>query len=1068
MTRYTAREIAARLGLPAPTEEQVAVIEAPLQPALVVAGAGSGKTETMANRIVWLLANEHITVSQVLGLTFTRKAAGELASRVRERVAQLRRLDDADGGDVDVLETPTISTYNAFAASLFREYGRLIGREPDVTVITEASAWTLAREIIVSSDDDRLSGLDKSVDQITSAVVRLAHALSDNDAAHRRDEIERLCEQFPALLELPINDDTTRKRRPDPDLEKACAELGALPTLVEHAQRFDAEKRRRGLIEFSDQVSLALEICRRIERVPAEYQERYKVVILDEYQDTSVVQTELLARLFAGHGVMAVGDPNQSIYGWRGASASNLARFSADFGGGHADGYSLSTSWRNPRLVLDAANALVRPLPALPGVAVKRLSPASFAGDGRVDVDVAETIVDEADTTALWLAAQLERPGRSAALLCRSLKTVRPFTDALERRGVPYHVLGLAGLLEQPVIVDLVCALRVLNDPTAGSELIRLLTGARWRIGTKDIAGLRETARWLAKRDVHQQLIPDETRQLLRESVADDDSASLVDALDFLVTAPVDHRALADITPVGVQRMKACGRSLAELRRRSGLALNDLVNLVIQELQLDIEVAANATNALGASSIEAFSEQISAYLAVDERGALGPFLAWLAEAEKRENLSPRSEDPEPGTVQILTIHGAKGLEWDAVAVPRLVDGELPSTLRSKRGWTAFGELPYEFRGDSADLPQLAWRGAANQQDFARAYAAFGAELESRNAEEQRRLAYVAVTRAKDALLATGSFWSSQSRPRRPGVFMREVAAAVATEPVELPEQPLAEENPLAVDVDHVPWPLDPLGPREAAVHAAAERVRSADPDAATPWDDEIALLLAERERRQNATAQVDLPHRVPASRFKDFVSDPAAVAARARRPLPEKPYRQTRLGTLFHSWVEERAGIRGGSEMLDASLDELDIESDESGTLLPAEQAELDQLEVLKRTFEASEWGPRMPIEVEEEINFVLAGQVIICKLDAVYRTADGYQIVDWKTGRPPKSPEELEERQLQLALYRAAYAEARDIDPELIDAVLYYVADDLVIRPDHLSSAEELRSRWESSVLPS
>ncbi|PFG31645.1 ATP-dependent DNA helicase [Paramicrobacterium agarici] len=1056
----SAREIAERLGLPRPTDEQVAVIEAPLEPALVVAGAGSGKTETMANRIVWLLANDHITVSQVLGLTFTRKAAGELATRVRERIAQLREID---GRADDVLEAPTISTYNAFAAALFREHGRLIGREPDVTVISAASAWTLARDIIVSSDDARLAELDKSVDAITSAVVRVAHALSDNDALTEIDGIGMMCDEFSGLATLPINDDVSRKRTPDKGLTDACRDVAALPVLLEHARRFHDEKRARGFIEFSDQVALALQITRTIEHVPEEYRERFRVVILDEYQDTSVVQTELLSRLFAGHGVMAVGDPNQSIYGWRGASASNLARFSVDFGGRRS--YSLSTSWRNARTILDAANVLVSELPSLPDAPVTRLSPSPVATPGSVEIRFPETIDDEADEVAAWFAERLSHPGQSAALLCRSLKTVRPFTLALERHDVPYHVLGLAGLLEQPVVVDLVCTLRVLDDPTAGSELIRLLTGARWRVGTKDIAGLREAARWLAERDLHQQRVPDETRQLMRESVADDDGASLVDALDFLVTAPDDHRALSGITEVGRERMRSCGAVIARLRRRSGLALNDLVNLVVQELRLDIEVAANATNALGRSSLEAFSDQIAAYLAVDERGALGPFLAWLAEAEKLENLSPRTEDPEPGTVQILTIHGAKGLEWDSVAVPRLVDGELPSKLRSKRGWTAFGELPYAFRGDRFDLPELAWRGAQNQQDFVRASASFGEALERRDAEEQRRLAYVAVTRARTALLASGSFWASQKRPRGPGVFLADIHRAVPTAIAALPVATELDENPLAIEVEPLPWPRDPLGARRAAVLDAAQAVRQADPAAETPWDDEIALLLAERERKLTAGSSVALPQRVPASRFKDYVTDPDAVAAALRRPMPERPYRQTRLGTLFHSWVEERSGLYGGSETLDSELFEADIDVDETGTLAPVERAELEALESLKRTFERSEWGDKQPIDVEREINFVLAGQVIICKLDAVYRTETGYQIVDWKTGKPPRTREELEDRQLQLALYRAAYAQAEGIDPSTIDAALYYVADDLIVRPDHVSSEEELRSRWLSSL---
>ncbi|WP_166983338.1 ATP-dependent DNA helicase [Paramicrobacterium fandaimingii] len=1060
MSTLSAREIAQRLGLPRPTDEQVVVIEAPLEPALVVAGAGSGKTETMANRIVWLLANEYISVSQVLGLTFTRKAAGELATRVRERIAQLR---GSDGRDDDVLEAPTISTYNAFAAALFREYGRLIGREPDVTVISAASAWSLARDIVVSSDDERLADIDKSVDTITTAVVRVAQALSDNDALESIHDIGVLCDEFTALADLPINDETSRKRKPDDTLMAACSDVAALPVLLEHARRFHDEKRARGFIEFSDQVALALQITRTIERVPDEYRDRFRIVILDEYQDTSVVQTELLSRLFAGHGVMAVGDPNQSIYGWRGASASNLARFSSDFGG--TRGFSLSTSWRNAASLLDAANALVAELPTLRDAPVTTLTPSPFASRGTVQIRYPETIVDEADQVASWLAEQLRQPGRSAALLCRSLKTIRPFTEALERHDVPYHVLGLAGLLEQPVVVDLICALRVLDDPTAGSELIRLLTGARWRVGPKDIAGLRHTARWLADRDLHQQRVPEETRRLLRESVADDDSASLVDALDFLVTAPDSHRALEKIGESGRERMRSCGELIARLRRRSGLALADLVSLVVQELRLDIEVAANAANPLGRSSLESFSDQISAYLAVDERGALGPFLAWLAEAEKRENLSPRTEDPEPGTVQILTIHGAKGLEWDSVAVPRLVDGELPSKARNRRGWMSFGELPYAFRGDRFDLPELAWRSAQNQQDFIRANADFAEAIERRGAQEQRRLAYVAVTRARDALLATGSFWATQKRQRGPGAFLAEILRAVPSASEGLPAASDLDENPLAIEVEPLPWPRDPLGARRAVVLEAARAVTEADAAVPTRWDDEISLLLAERQRRLSTASSVALPQRVPASRFKDFVADPDAVATALRRPMPERPYRQTRLGTLFHSWVEERSGLYGSVETLDSDLFDTDLEVEAGGTLLPAERAELDTLDTLKTIFEASEWGDKKPIDVEREINFVLADQIIICKLDAVYRTEQGYQIVDWKTGKPPRTAGELADRQLQLALYRAAYAQAEGVDPNTIDAVLYYVADDLIVRPDHVSSEEELRSLWLSSL---
>lgn len=1070
--RISAREIAAKLGLPEPTDEQVAVIEADLEPALVVAGAGSGKTETMANRIVWLLANDRVRVPEILGLTFTRKAAGELAERVRVRIGQLQDLQRAERPDaeIDVLEAPTIATYNSFASGLFREYARLIGREPDATVITEASAWRLARRIVVDSADDRLVGLDKSVDQVTAAVVSLSHALSDNDAAGRTDDIRAFAAAFSELGNLPLHDGSSRKTK-FPSVDAAVADIGSLGLVVDLAERFAAEKQRLGFVEFSDQVALALEICRRVPRVVEEYRSRFRVIILDEYQDTSVVQTDLLARLFCEQPVMAVGDPNQSIYGWRGASAANLARFSDDFTtGGAASAFALSTSWRNAGRVLDAANAIVAPLPATPRVPVRQLTSPPQAGPGDISVVFAETVVDEADAVARWLAGELARPSangrqRSAAMLCRSLKKVDVFTEALRRNNVPFHILGVAGLLEQPVVVDLVSALRVLHDPTAGSELVRLLTGARWRIGPRDIKALNGLARWLADRDLSQRPIADEVRERIAASAANDDGRSIVDALDFLQTAPANHGALREFSAEGIRRMRLVARQLNALRRRSGLDLHDLVNLVVQELLLDVEVAANEQNPLGQASLDAFSEQIASYLAVDDGGSLGPFLSWLADAEQRENLSPRGEDPEPGTVQILTIHGSKGLEWDSVVVPRMVQDELPGALRSKRGWTAFGELPFDFRGDRAELPALPWRGAATQADFDAAYVAFGEGLEARNAAEQRRLAYVAVTRAKDALLASGSFWATQARPRGPGQFLREIVAAVPSSCDVLPDESEFEENPLADEQNVVAWPLDPLGARAGAVHAAAAAVQSADPDLPTAWSNDIALLLAERAARLRSDEYVDLPDRVPASRFKDFVTDAAGLATRMRRPLPERPYRQTRLGTLFHSWVEQRAGVAGGQESLDSSLLEQDL--DESpGTLLPLEQRELDELAVLQRTFEASEWADLRPIEVEREINFVLGEQIIICKLDAVYARDGRFQIVDWKTGTAPRTAAELEERQYQLALYRLAFAQWKKVSPDLIDAVFYHVADDLVIRPAFLYSAEELGRRWVNGVI--
>ncbi|HEV7183538.1 MAG TPA: ATP-dependent DNA helicase [Leifsonia sp.] len=1057
----SAVQIAEALGLPTPTSQQQAVIEAPLAPAIVVAGAGSGKTETMANRVVWLLANGHVRVPEILGLTFTRKAAGELALRIRKRIEQLVA-SGLTAIEFDPFDAPTVATYNSFANAIFRENALLIGREPESAVLSEASAWQLARRLVVTSTDDRLVELDKSVDAVTSAVISLSRALSENvaDAA----EVERMIERFGALGELATGSGQVKEIYAS--VRSAMTVVGSLPPLLDLAGQFDSEKVRRGFVEYSDQVALALRVTEKLPAVVGDYRERYRVILLDEYQDTSVVQTRLLSGLFADRAVMAVGDPHQSIYGWRGASAANLGRFSLDFTGDRARAarYALSTSWRNPTSVLDAANTLVGPLSASSPVQVERLEPRPGAMPGELHTRFEQTVTDEAAAVADWLGERLGRDddGRvpSAALLCRSIKKIDPFTSALADRGIPYHVLGLGGLLEQPVIADLVSALRVMHDPTAGSELIRVLAGARWRIGPKDIATLRGVASWLAARDHRFRELDPAVRERLRQSVAGDESASLVDALDFVVEAPEGHSQLAGFSAIGLERMRAAGRQLDYLRSRVGLDLLDLVTLVQQELMLDIEVAANETAQLGQASLDAFAEQVSSYLASDEQATLGSFLSWLAEAERRDNLAPRSEEPEPGTVQILTIHGSKGLEWDVVAVPRMVEGELPGGPLSKKGWLSFGELPYEFRGDATELPLLAWRTATTQKDVDEAVKTFEEEVVARHAAEQRRLVYVAVTRARESLLLSGSYWSTQTRPRGPGAFLLELQAAGLLAEDAFPPCDEPDENPSALATQTMVWPLDPLGSRRDRVVAAADAVRSAIERGSRGggvYAHDIDLLLAERARRAAEAELVELPTRIPASRFKDYVTDPASVAAALRRPMPERPYRQTRLGTLFHGWVERRYGtIGGGSDVIDATAAELD---DPVG-----EPLEGEALVDLQRTFAASEWADRRPEEVEIEIHVTLAGQVVVCKLDAVYPAVDGihaYQIVDWKTGKAPRDADDLERKQLQLALYRLAFAQYTGVDPELIDAVFYFVADDRVVRPERLYSEEDLRSLW-------
>lgn len=1168
MTRWDAEptiratDVAAALGLPTPTPAQQQVIEAPPTPALVVAGAGSGKTETMSGRVVWLVANGLVRRDEILGLTFTRKAAGELADRIGARLAMideygrrgllphlpaivasgaLARVDAAaPGRQRELIRThvlddltitydtgwdataprsaeelmirPRVSTYNAFADGIVREHAARIGRDPDVAMLSQAASWMLAREVVLRADLPELEQIDFAVGTVIDAVQRLAADTLD----HRVDlaAAERIALDQGAAF-APY--------RGNGDVDKAAGNLLALPTLAALVRDYIAEKHRRGVLDFADQVAGAYDIVESAPDVRDELREQHRVVLLDEYQDTSVIQTRFLAELFRDSAVMAVGDPHQSIYGWRGASADNLYAFSRSFANIEPSRtYSLMTSWRNDRRILDVANRVLEPLKR-PELDVPPLEARPAAGDGAVAVRYPLTVDDEAADVAEWFverraehrAARGEDDPHTGAILFRSKRHMQTFAEALAARGVPHRILGLGGLLATPEVVDVVSTLRVVHDPTAGSALIRLLVGPRFAVGVADMAALHDLARTLSERDTDLQPLSPELRQRVRQSRGADEAVSIIDAVDVVRAVRDDYRMLEGITPDGRARIRAAGEMLERLRRAGGQPLPELLRLIELELRLDIELAVNETRGparVAATQLRAFTDEVRAFLAADARGTIGSLLAWLDKAESTDELMPRPEPPEPGVVQLLTIHGSKGLEWDAVAVVRVVTDELPGRVSDTSGWFGFGVLPFALRGDRDALPRFSWDpddAAAGETDpvkrlklvqsslsagETKAYPHGGALRRFKNAyrdyqqQEERRLAYVAVTRARGHLLLSGSHWAGQKTPRRPSPFLDEAIDVLGLAPIGVVD---AEENPYDGPGQTLTWPTDPLGSRRAVVESAADAVRVADGHAPEPTV-ELVRLLAERAARQRGVDAAP-PTRLPASRFKDYVTDFGGTVDAIARPMPERPFRQTRLGTLFHAWVEQRSELVGVGTRPDEALWELD--DDEPGISGDGSVGVADaaDLAALQQTFERSEWGPLKPLAVEIEIDFAFGsdddgaaddeaaddeaaddartgdgpGHIVICKLDAVYRRDDRggrIEIVDWKTGRAPRTAKERDERMLQLALYRLAYHRRFGVPLEDIDVALYYVADDLVIRGDRVYSEPELVQRWSAA----
>lgn len=526
------QRIAHALGQHPPTAEQSAVTGAPPEPALVVAGAGAGKTETMAARVVWLVANQLVTPDRVLGLTFTRKAARQLADRVRARLRRLAGsglLNEVDpSGELrsTVLATePTVLTYHAYAGRLVGEHGLRVPVEPGARLLTETAAWQLAHRVVSTWTEDL--DTDKIPSTVTGYVLSLAGELAEHLVTPEdvREHAEKLCH----VVENAPRAKGQRTALPQDLLKVASAQrlrVALLPLLKEYSRR----KRIEAAMDFADQMSLAARLASEHPSVVAGERERFGAVLLDEYQDTGHAQRELLRSLFGGGEtsipVTAVGDPAQAIYGWRGASAANLPRFTEDFPrrltpSGELDGFGanrpnpaelavaerhdLLTSFRNPPEVLELANVVSEPLRAA-GLDVRELRAEQDAEPGDIRCVLVDDIRREREWLADRMAAQWQRrldetgTPPTAAVLMRRRADMTEMAAALRERDLPVEVVGLGGLLDEPEVRDLVSALRVLVDPLAGTAAMRLLTGSRWRLGSADLAALSERAGELATR----------------------------------------------------------------------------------------------------------------------------------------------------------------------------------------------------------------------------------------------------------------------------------------------------------------------------------------------------------------------------------------------------------------------------------------------------------------------------------------------------------------------------------------------------------------------------------------
>jgi ATP-dependent DNA helicase UvrD/PcrA len=1043
----TSPAIVAALNGYEPTDEQWEAISHPLEPAHLVAGAGSGKTAVMAARIVWTIEAEGFEPDRILGLTFTNKAAEELQERVRKALAATERHRPED---------ITVQTYHSFAAGVVRDHGLLAGIEPEAGLLSEAQQW----QLVLSCIDDLppFEHLElRSPAGIVRATLELAGSISDHVVSI--SDIVAADERI-----LASRDASEEMRETSLKRVELCRAVDVYNKARRAAQRID----------FGDQVVLAYEILEAFDDVRLAYRQRYPVVLLDEYQDTNVAQRRLVEQLVGDRGtVTAVGDARQAIYGWRGATMYNLIGFPGHFpksdGSRSYKPIPLSENFRSGRKILDVANEVVAKIDESrrPG---DELRPIEANGEGSVALglfadELAEVrfIVDQIEQLHGERMVDGRDPisWRDIAILVRRRATIDSLYEELRTRDVPVEVVGLTGLLRTPEVVEIVSWLRVLEGrPSANRWLARILLGPRWRIHYRDLALL---AGWEAHQNHELRLrLAGGDEEVARELAPGEVGVSLTEALAHI-------EEIEGLGPEASRRLRDFRERLSALQRAATGPLLETVREVIARSGVADALEASRSRAAPAArqNLSSFLDHVAGFAPIEGEATLRSFLAYLDAADEAEETLEAVQPASSDSVKLMTVHSAKGLEFEVVLVPSVAASEgkagkvysvFPDT-RASNPLTSYRMLPYDVREDSGHLPRF-------EGDLKK----FRDAVKERAAEDERRLFYVALTRAKQRLFVTAAWWYGRGdRAKGPSEFWEELEGLAGRGLVEMVEKAEAPaENPIVESLrGKVEWPpaarvqrddplFGPAGP-EAAADSVLDGSLSPEDLVARLSDEERteyqrlhAARLEELAAIEAGTGSIDRggaevePEILSATQFVALKNGGLTMWDLVR-PLPQRLTASRRIGTEVHRLIEEWSrGMAPYPE--ETELDEPGISSSDPSPIF-------EMLDRLKEHFERRTIARLPSGDPMVELPFVIKvdGRIVRGRIDAVYETDDGgLEIVDYKTGKRFEPGEDD-----QLAIYARALA-ANGLVPPGAPVTLTYA---------FLDGGEPVSRSWEARV---
>jgi DNA helicase-2/ATP-dependent DNA helicase PcrA len=659
-------------------------------PLLIVAGAGTGKTTVITRRIAWLIDQGLAKPEEILALTFTDKAAGEMEERVDRLLPY---------GYVDLW----IQTFHAFGERLLRTHGLDIGLSTSFRLLSRTEQWMLLRRHFRALDLNYYRPLGNPTKFLDALLVHFSRA---------EDELVTPEEYAAHVKALRLGNDTEVPNEEGARLEEIANAFHVYKRLL----------RENNALDFSDLINETLRLFHARPHILETYRKKFKFLLVDEFQDTNWAQYELV-KLMAGteRNITVVGDDDQSVYKFRGASVSNILDFERDFSG--CTRVVLTENYRSKQEILDFAYTFIqqnnpdRLEARLTGVSKRLLSTRGTGGvirhlHGKTLQDEARLVIQ---TIQRAKAQNAELTWNDFAILVRANDYAEPFLTALRIAGIPHEFLASRGLYHKPLILDILAYLRLLDTYHESTAVYRLLCSPIAELPPQQLMLLTQHASRKSLSLFETVRVAATIQQITEETVATCNAfVGWVEKHTALVrTKPVQLVILAFLNETGYLRAVA-KKSEAQVREDMRI-LNAFWRVVDAFAHEEPE-----------PTVRHFLERVECELEAGETGAL-----------------PIDPESGPELVRVMTMHAAKGLEYAHVFLVNLVDKRFPTIERK----------------DAIPLPDVFIKEQLPCGDA--------------HLEEERRLFYVGCTRAKDALYCSSAEEYGGTRKKKLSRFLTE-------------------------------------------------------------------------------------------------------------------------------------------------------------------------------------------------------------------------------------------------------------------------------------------------------